>query len=47
MAGENVCYTTLECKKGCSNTPIVYSKWSPKWAEEQDFWVKLGFREWR
>ena len=28
-----------------TNTPIVYSKWSPKWAEEQDFWAKLEFRE--
>ena len=44
--GENVCYIGLEYKKAYSNTPIVYSKWSPKWSEEQDFWAKLGFREW-
>ena len=46
ITGENVCYTRLECKKAYPNTPIVYSKWPPKWAEEQDFWAKLGFREW-
>ena len=46
IIGENACYTRLECKKAYSNTPIVYSKWPPKWAKEQDFWAKLGFREW-
>ena len=46
IIGENACYTRLECKKAYSNTPIVYSKWPPKWTEEQDFWAKLGFREW-
>ena len=25
---------------------MVYSKRRPKWAEEQDFWAKLGFTEW-
>ena len=29
-----------------TSTPIVYSKWPPKWAEEQDFWAKLELREW-
>ena len=32
--------------KNDTNTPIASSKWPPKWAEEQDFWAKLGFREW-
>ena len=41
-----MCYTRLECKKEYSNTLIAYSKWPPKWAEEQDFWAKLGFRKW-
>ena len=46
IIGENACYTRLDCKKTCCNTPIVYSKWPPKWAKEQGFWAKLGFREW-
>ena len=42
---KNVYYTGLECKKAYSNTPIVYLKWPPKWAVEQDFWAKLGTKK--
>ena len=46
IIGENACYTRLESKKAYPNTPMIYSKWLPKWAKEQDFWAKLEFREW-
>ena len=46
ITGENACYTRSECEKGYTNTTIVFSKWLLKWAKEQGFWAKLGFREW-
>ena len=34
--GENLYYNRLKRQKTYSNTPIVYSKWLPKWSTEQE-----------